>query len=57
MRRPSRLEILEYALEGALTERGIWSGAMTEEQEDELDEHIEWLESEIQRVKEKNCGT
>lgn len=53
MSRPSRLEILEYALEGALTERGIWSGAASEEDEAELDAHIEWLEAEIARVKEK----
>lgn len=57
MKKPSRLEILEYALEGARAEYGIWLGAMTEEQERQLADHIEWLESEIQRVKEKNCGT
>lgn len=52
MARPTRLEILEYALEGATTERGLWSGAMSFEQEEELDRHIEWLEKEIERVKE-----
>jgi hypothetical protein len=53
MPRPTRLEILEYALEGARTERGIWSGAMTEEQEELLDDHIEWLAGEIERVNAK----
>lgn len=51
MKRPPRLAILEYALQGAQTERGIWSGAMTEEAEAELDADIEWLEAEISRVK------
>ena len=53
MRRPTRLEILEYALEGATTERGIWSGAMDWEDEDQLTADIEWLEAEIARVKER----
>lgn len=51
MTRPSRLEILEYALQGAVTERGLWSGGMEEWEEDQLAEHIEWLEMEIARVK------
>lgn len=53
MRRPNRLEILEYALEGAITERGIWSGAMSDGEEELLNSHIKWLEAEIARVKEK----
>ena len=57
MKRPPRLAILEYALEGACTERGIWSGAMTEEAEAELDADIEWLETEIARVKAKQETT
>ena len=52
MTRPSRLEILEYALAGAQTERGIWSGAMPDEEAETLDAHIEWLKQEIARVKE-----
>jgi hypothetical protein len=51
MTRPSRLEILEYALEGAQTQRGIWSGEMGVREEAELDAHIDWLEREIARVK------
>ena len=51
MTRPSRLEILEYALQGAQTERGIWSGAMPDDEADILDTHIVWLEREIARVK------
>ena len=53
MTRPTRLEILEYALEGARTEYGIWSGAMNDEQEQTLEDHIEWLESEIKRITQK----
>lgn len=51
MKRPTRLEILEYALEGATTQRGLWSGELSAKEEAELDNHIEWLEKEIQRAK------
>ena len=49
MRRPDRLLILEYALEGAITRRGVDSNQSDEEQQDEWDDHIKWLESEITR--------
>ncbi len=52
MSRPSRLEILEYALEGVTTLRGVWAGcdSMSEEEESTLDGHLAWLEAEIARV-------
>jgi hypothetical protein len=52
MTRPSRLEILEYALEGAVTLRGI-SDPSDEEYMDELEDHRDWLAAEIKRVKDK----
>lgn len=57
MTRPSRLEILEYALEGATMQRGTHVGCpdLYEEWLDELDAHIEWLESEIARVKRRQA--
>lgn len=56
MSRPSRLEILKYALEGARTERGVWSGAMGEAEEEQLDADIEWLEAEIARVEARQSS-
>lgn len=56
MRRPSRLEILEYALEGVNTLWGTQVGALTEWEEEELEDHREWLKDEIKRVKEKQNG-
>lgn len=59
MSRPSRLELLEYALEGATTRRGIWAGCdlMSEKEGDTLDEHIIWLETEIARVTADSLNT
>lgn len=53
MKRPSRLEILEYALEGAQTRHGVWSGAMDSEEESELDRHIAWLEKACRATLER----
>lgn len=50
MARPSRLDILRYALTGALTDRGTCSvGEEYDEYLDQLDKDIEWLEREIKR--------
>jgi hypothetical protein len=50
MKRLSRLDILEYALAGARTERGIYSGLMSEEEEGQLDEDIAEIERRIART-------
>lgn len=53
MPRPTRLEILEYALEGVQTKLGVWSGALEEDEQEFYESHEEWLKQEIQRVKER----
>jgi len=47
----SKLEILEYALDGACTERGLYSGAMSDEEEAHLDKVIAELQRRIHLVK------
>lgn len=49
--RLSKLDLLQYALSGATTERGIFSGDMTEEEEDQLDRDIKEIERRIKLVK------
>ena len=56
MKRPTRLDILEYALSGVLTTigTGVWPPDMPvadSEWLDELEAHRDWLEVEIARVK------
>lgn len=46
-----KLALPEYALEGAVTRRGLWMGAMTEECEEELDKDIAEIEKRIKLVK------
>lgn len=53
MSRPTRLEILEYALTGVQTEMGLNSGQLTDDEWKYLDKHETWLIEEIKRVKEK----
>ena len=50
---PTKLDILEYAIEGAKTYRGLWSGEMTEEEEESLDDHILYLEQKILLQRQK----
>lgn len=55
----TKLDILEYALEGAVTRRGVVSGLMTEAEEDQLDKDIAELERRIaaEKAKEARNGT
>ena len=46
-----KLDLLEYALSGAVTERGLWMGGMTEEAEDQLNKDIAEIERRIELVK------
>ena len=45
--RLSRADILAYALEGALTRRGVMSGNLTDKEEDLLDKDIKEIELRI----------
>lgn len=47
----SKMDLLEYALSGAINERGLWSGAMSEEEEEHLDSDIAEIEKRIKLVK------
>lgn len=47
----SRLDLLEYALDGATTRRGVQSGNLTEEEEELLDKDIAEIERRIKLVK------
>ena len=47
----SRMEVLQYALEGACTRRGIWSGAMDDYEEQELEDDIKELSRRIKLAK------
>lgn len=42
-----KADLLDYALDGARTRRGLMSGALTEEEEDLLDADIRELERRI----------
>ncbi len=57
MKRPSRLEILEYALDGVRAYYGTYSGQFSDDEEAELDDHIEWLKAEIVRVRQRQGVT
>lgn len=48
--RLSKADLLQYALSGAVTERGLWSGAMTDEQADDLNKDIAEIERRIRLV-------
>lgn len=45
-----KLDLLQYALSGAQTERGIWSGAMEEAEEELLNADIREIERRIKLV-------
>lgn len=47
----SKLELLEYALSGAVTERGLQSGNMTDSEEEHLDSDIAEIKRRIKLVK------
>lgn len=47
----SKLDLLEYALSGAVTERGLQSGNMTDSEEERLDADIAEIEKRIKLVK------
>ena len=49
--RLSKLDLLEYALSGAVTERGLQSGNMTDSEEERLDAVIAEIEKRIKLVK------
>jgi len=54
MKRPSRLEILQYALEGVCMIRGTHPEPNNYPEEiEELDAHDEWLRKEIDRVQQQ----
>jgi hypothetical protein len=48
------LEVLKYALEGATTRRGVMSGNLSADEEDELDADIQELERRIKQAEAKN---
>jgi hypothetical protein len=47
----SKLELLEYALEGVITRRGTQSGSLTETEKDLLDSDIAEIKRRIKLVK------
>ena len=47
----SKLDLLEYALSGAVTERGLQSGNMTDSEEEHLNSDIAEIEKRIKLVK------
>ena len=49
--RLSKLDLLEYALSGAVTERGVQSGNMSDSEEEQLDADIAEIEKRIKLVK------
>ncbi len=49
--RLSKLDLLEYALSGAVTERGLQSGNMSDSEEEQLDADIAEIEKRIKLVK------
>ena len=46
----SKPDLLEYALSGAVTERGLWSGQMTKDEQELLDKDIAEIERRIKLV-------
>ena len=46
-----KLDLLEYALSGAVTERGLRSGNMTDSEEEHLDSDIAEIKRRIKLVK------
>lgn len=55
-RRVSRLDILEYALEGAVTRRGVGSGHLSEEHMEKLAKDIAELERRIAKEEAKRAS-
>ena len=55
MRKPrhtlSKLEVLQYALDGACTHRGLYMGAMDEEEEELVDKDIKELQRRVKLTK------
>ena len=47
----SKLDLLEYALSGAVTERGLQSGNMTDSEEEHLNSNIAEIEKRIKLIK------
>lgn len=45
-----RLELLEWALEGMQTYKGVHSENMSSDEEEELLAEIEWVKAEIHRL-------
>ncbi len=45
-----KLDLLDYALDGAVTRRGIGSGQMTDDEADDLDRDIAEIERRIKLV-------
>lgn len=50
--RLSKVDVLKFALEGAVTRRGVQMGSMDEEEEEELDKDIAELEKRLAKAKE-----
>lgn len=48
--RLSKLDLLDYALSGAVTERGLQLGNMTDKEEEQLDADIAEIERRIKLV-------
>lgn len=46
----SKADLLEYALSGAITERGLWAGQMDEDEQELLDKDIAEIERRIKLV-------
>lgn len=47
-----KVDVLKFALEGAVTRRGVQMGSMDEEEEEELDKDIAELEKRLAKAKE-----
>ncbi len=50
-----KLEVYKYALQGAVTERGVQSGAMSDEYAEQLDKDIEYLEKRVEELTAKEA--
>ena len=50
--RLSKVDVLKFALEGAVTRRGVQLGNMDEEEEEDLDKDIAELEKRLAKAKE-----
>lgn len=50
-----KLDVYKYALEGAKNERGMQSGAMSDEYAEQLDKDIEYLEKRVEELTAKEA--